>query len=207
MMTRSKYRSEFTRSSALKAVRLGLLRFAPVSKPFPGRHGAKPVEFLVDSRAAAANLPLREVIVAELLQTLDYFEAIEVVVGVSRSGVIWGCLAAWSKNLPFAVVLPEGPRKSGLQRAVEGEIWGKTIVLIDNFVRTGNSLDAAAHYAGLAGGRVVGATVLVGKSRTTSPVPVTPVWTLAEVMSASLELGLIDAETHERILVNENEHN
>lgn len=203
-MNQHNYRSDYHRRSAFEAVSRGLLRFAPPGETFPGRKGSKPVEFLVDSRAAGSNLALRGLIVEGLGNALKKFEPLEVIAGVSRSGVVWGCLVAWLKSLPFVVVLPEGPRASGLQRAVEGDVTDRSIVLIDNFVRSGSSLAAAAHYARLAGAHVAGAAVLVGKPLTTCLVPLVPVWTLTEVISASLELGLINAERHERIL-NENE--
>jgi orotate phosphoribosyltransferase len=175
--------------SAFRAVQLGLMRFARPDQPFFGRTG-QPRQYVIDSRGAGTNLALRTFIVEQFSERLRDLPQIEVVVGVAKSGIAWGAWLAWDAALPFATVLPDGPREAGLQRAVEGEVAGKRAVLIDNWVRSGDSLNKATRWIEAAGGAVAG-TLAIARHPSSPPIPeLRALWTLEELLDASQKLGL-----------------
>jgi orotate phosphoribosyltransferase len=145
---------------ARRAVALGLLRLAPEGQPFPGRRGGLPMPALIDVRAIAANLPLRALVIGALLDALSEYPSDAVIGGLSRGGLVLGGQLAVVAGRPFVAVLPEGARASGLQRAVEGDVNNRDVVLFDNVVTTGASLRAAAAHVVDAGGIVAGALVV-----------------------------------------------
>lgn len=184
---------------AVNATRLGLLRVAPLGLEFPGRQGGPQSPAIIDVRGAAANLPLRTLVVSRLATAvLDYpFDA--VIAGVSRGGLVLGAMLALLTGRPFVAVLPEGPRASGLKRAVEGDVSGQKVVLFDNVLTTGGSLRDAANQILAAGGQVVGAMVVARYgSLPQLRFPVSSLTSLAELVIAAHELGnLTDAQRNE----------
>src|SRR4051812_40405454 len=125
-------------------VELGLLAISPEDRPFRGRKGGPPSEVLIDVRGAASNVPLRSVLFGALMNELATFCLDASIGGVSRGGFVFGSPLAWVSGRPFVGVLPDGPRDSGLQRAVEGVVINRKVVLIDNVLTGGGSLRAAA---------------------------------------------------------------
>lgn len=187
------------RGAAAEAVRLGMIKFAPPGNPFPGRRGGESHDFLIDTRGAGTNIALRTLIVGALRLRLFEFVAIEVIAGVAKSGITWGSWLAWEEGLRYATVVPDGPRASGMKRAVEGDVAGKRIILIDNFTLSGDSIAKAAQQAELAGAQVCGALVVVKHPRASSRLPLLSAWDLLDLLDASVEAGLIDARTRQRI--------
>jgi len=145
---------------ARRAVDLGILRVAPAGQEFPGRRGGPPAKALMDVRAVASNAPLQTLIIGALLHALGDFPAGAVLGGLSRGGLVLGAQLALVARRSFVAVLPEGPRASGLQRAVEGDVTDRDVVLFDNVLNSGASLRDAAAHVERAGGRVAGALVV-----------------------------------------------
>lgn len=193
---------------AKECVERGLLVFSPEGRPFPGRKGGGPSEVLMDLRGAASVLPLRGILLEALAADVAGYPAEVSIGGVKSGGYVFGAMLALMSGRPFVGVLPDGPRSSGLQRAVEGEVCSRPVLLVDNVVTCGKSLfDAAGHVAD-AGGTVAGALV-IGFYDTPPrlPFPVTGLFTLADLVSAAREVGLIDTARHDRILRKPNETN
>lgn len=166
------------------AVQAGLLVFPPNGGTFPGR-GVEPLRFLVDSRGAGANLPLRAMIVEGLCAAAAKSPAFDVVGGVAKAGTIWAAWLAWMEAKPLATVILDGPRSSGLQRQVEGDVAGKRVLLVDNWIRSGVSIDKAADIVAKAGGDPVG---VVAIARTGAPpigLPLQAVWDVEELLAAA----------------------
>lgn len=170
------------------AVALGVLRVAqPLGARFPGRNGAPGMPYIADVRGAPANLDLRRLIVGEMVDRFrENFENAEMVVGLAKAGIAWGMLLAWELKLPAGVVHLDGPRKSGLQRQVEGSVAGRQIVLIDNLTKSHASLIAAAQLVEAQGGVVVGAMTVVGLEAGPAPFRVVPLCTEADLESEGL---------------------
>lgn len=183
------------KSSAKLAVTLGILRFAAIGSTFPGRNSAEGTRVIADVRGALSNVPLRELIVDGLSAILNRIHPeADVIAGVSKAGVPWAAMLASRKRKSAAVVNLDGPRASGLRRSVEGEVRDRHIVLVDNIVRTGASLEIASRVISEAGGKVIAATTVVG-----DPIrlgfTVHSVWSPRELLEASYANGQIDQTT------------
>lgn len=173
---------------AEQAVTLGLLRVAqPVGARFPGRNGPPGMPYVADVRGAPANLDLRRVIVDEMMRRFRRdFATADMVVGLAKAGIAWGVLLAWELGLPAGVVHLDGPRKSGLQRQVEGSVAGCRVVMIDNLTRTQSSLIEAARIIEAEGGAVAGAMTVVGLEAGPAPFRVVSLCTEADLESEGL---------------------
>lgn len=122
---------------------LRLLRY-PEDHAVVNKQGQQMSE-IVDTRGAAADVELRNFVLAELIEQAERHELCGVV-GMATSGILWGALLAHSQGLPYLTVLPEGPRPHGLRRQVEGEIKQGvtgTLLLVDNWIVSGNSVKKA----------------------------------------------------------------
>lgn len=187
-------------ASANAAVLLGLLRFAPAGDVFPGRRGAPGVPVLADVRGSLSNMPLRNLIVDELAAILaTAFPSAEVVAGVAKAGICWAAMLADRTGLPAAVVNLDGPRGSGLQREVEGDVAGRRVVLVDNLIAFGGSLLQAAKIAGSVGGNVIGAMTIIADPGAALDFEIRSLWTQRELIDAAFDVGRIDGETHRRL--------
>lgn len=178
-------------NTAMEAVKLGILRAAPENYTFPGKHGNQK-QHVVDSRGAGTNLRLRTLILSEMQRLLQEIDQHEVIVGIAKSGIMWGSwLALWT-SLPYATVLPDESRKSGLQRSVEGNIEGSRVVLIDNWVRSGQTLQAAARKISAEGGVVAGAILISCPDRAQLLFPgCRVIWSLQELIDAQSQIESI----------------
>lgn len=187
-------------ASANAAVLLGLLKFAPAGQVFPGRRGASGVPVLADVRGALSNVPLRNLIVDELAAVLaTAFPGAEMVAGVAKAGICWAAMLADRIGLPAAVVNLDGPRASGLQREVEGDIAGRRVVLVDNLIGLGGSLQQAAKVTGNGGGHVIGAMTIIADPGASLDFEIRSLWTQRELIDAAFDVGRIDGETHRRL--------
>jgi orotate phosphoribosyltransferase len=173
-----------------EAVRLGLLKIAPTEEGFVTRSGNRKA-YVIDSRGAGTNLPLRRFLVDLLVPRLELFPHVDVVAGVAKSGIVWASWVAWQTRLGYATVLIDGRRQSGMQRDVEGEISGKNVVLVDNWTRSGESLQHAAHVAENAGAQVLGAITIARHGMADLRMPTTSLWQAEELEMAAMSLGLL----------------
>jgi orotate phosphoribosyltransferase len=186
--------------TARTAVRLGLLRFAPPGQSFPGRRGADGISVLADVRGALANTPLRALILDEMAAILlADFAAVEALAGVAKAGIAWAAMLAERSGLPAAVVSLDGPRASGLQREVEGDIAGRRVVLVDNLIGLGGSLDHAASIVTAAGGVVIGGLTVLADPGARLAFPIRSLWTQRELIDAAFDVGRLDGTSHQRL--------
>jgi orotate phosphoribosyltransferase len=186
--------------SAHEAILMDLLRVAPEGQLFPGRHGGPGHRLIVDVRGAISNLRLRHLILGELSLCLTTeFPDSEVIAGMAKAGISWAAMVADRRGMPAAVIHMDGPRASGLQREVEGEIAGRRIVLLDNFVSSGESLCQAAAIATRAGACVIGAITIFTDESPSLPFPVRSLWTERQLIDAAFDVGRIDSPTHRRL--------
>jgi len=176
--------------SAITAVRLGLLKFPAAGTTFPGRSTGGPKKYVIDTRGAGMNPALRRVIVTELLKECGQLPAFDVLGGISKSGTIWAAWAAWASNKPFANILLEGKRESGLQREVEGDVQGLRVLLVDNWARSGNSILKAAEVVSRVGGIPVAALTVVRRDDIGLPFPLSSPWTISQLLDAAHVEGL-----------------
>jgi len=147
--------------------------------------------FQQPARGAGTNLPLRRLIVNEMKNRIGTFGSFDSIAGIAKSGTVWGAWLAWDLNLPFMNVLLEGPRSSGLNREVEGDAQGKRVILVDNWIRTGESIDKAIKTIHNAGAVVTAILVVTRRPEISFQMPTFSVWELTELVKASKELGLI----------------
>lgn len=178
--------------SISNVLRLGLLRFPEEGKTFPGRHGnAK--QYLIDTRGAGTKVDLRSAIVKRLQMRLAEIrtatKSVDVIAGLSKSGTIWGAWLAWQEGLPFANVLSE-PRSAGLQRQVEGDVQSRSVVLVDNWSRTGTSVNTACSAVSSCGGSVVAILTIVSHPSVSVAAPLYSGWQLRELLDGAVDLGL-----------------
>ena len=187
-------------ASARHAVLLDLLRFPSNGTLFPGRRGGPGVPVIVDVRGALSKPPLRQLILEEMAFPLTARVAeAEVIAGVAHAGVSWAAMLAQRMGMPAAIVNLDGPRSSGLQREVEGDVDGRNLVLIDNLIARGGSLRLAAEVASRAGARVVGAMTVVADPGAILTFPVHSLWSQRELIDAAFDVDRIDRATHRRL--------
>jgi orotate phosphoribosyltransferase len=189
------------KDAARIAVQNDLLVISAAKARFPGRKGSEGVDVIVDVRSSAANLPLRTFLLGSLQQELLRFKPDSLIAGISRGGVMLGAQLALIAGRGYATVLPEGPRPSGLQRAVEGKVRDKTVILFDNVVSTGGSVKDAVAQIERAGGAVEAAIVIANYG----PVPrfdfpFVSLFSVRELVNAAYESGLISTTRHKTIL-------
>lgn len=173
-----------------EALAQGIMRFPRDGEVIIGRRGI-PKKYLLDVRGAGTNLELRQLIVTELIKKLGLFSGFSTVGGVAKSGTMWGAWVAWQMQKPFANILPEA-RSSGLKRDVEGEVEGRDVILIDNWVRTGDSMRKAIETCQGNGGRVVGVAGIASAEGVDFSIPFVTIWKINELLEAALQLGLIN---------------
>ena len=171
-------------STAHAAIEAGLLVFPPIGQTFPGR-GSAPLAFVVDSRGAGTNLTLRRLIVTGLAAAAHDAPTFDVIAGVAKAGTSWAAWLAWEGQWPCANVLTEGPRASGLQRQIEGGVAGARVLLVDNCIRSGESMRKAVAIVRHAGGQPVAALSIVRTGKPDVGVPVLAVWELGELIAAA----------------------
>ena len=180
-------------------VALGLLRVAqPTGARFPGRNGAPDTPYVADVRGALANIDLRRLIVGEMAYRVGQdFENVEMVTGLAKAGIAWATLLARELNLPAGIVHLDGPRKSGLQRRIEGSVDGRRVLMIDNLTRTQSSLVDAARIIEGEGGEIAGALAVVnvvGPECVPSWFPVSALCTDAELEEEGLRQDVLRPE-------------
>lgn len=186
-------------SKTRKALELGLLRFPPAGEFFPARGGGRKL-FLTDTRGAGVKLALRKLIVEEMRERLSAFNSFDVVGGLAKSGTMWGAWLSWICELPFANVLLSGPRASGLQREVEGDVTGKRVLLIDNWIQSGSTIRKGQDVIQRAGGTAEGVLVIVRFKKGDLGIPVEAIWELEELLNAAVDEGSLSRETRDNIL-------
>ncbi len=182
-----------------RAIELGLLQVLPHAS-FPGRNGNQGRPYLADVRGAIASRELRRIIVSELQGLMsERFPTCEAVVGIAKGGIAWAALLGWVTDLPTATLLLEGPRKSGRGRQIEGDIAGKACVIIDNVVRSGKSIDDAAHVLKSHGITNLGCLTIVNDG---PPKPsIHAVWSMGDLLTAAHEMGRIDTATLQECVI------
>ncbi|MCB1088041.1 MAG: hypothetical protein KDM63_13405 [Verrucomicrobiae bacterium] len=188
-------------TNARAAVRLGLLRFPPNGTGFPGRKGRPPKPYVVDARGAGALPGLRRLIVDALKHRISNFGGIEAVAGLATSGMIWGALVAEACGLPYATIRLDGPRPSGLRREIEGEIRGLRTILVDNWIRSGESLVQAALIARREEVDVAGTLVISGRIPEDFALPILTAFPLGDLERAAVAEGRLDPA-----LIQSNQH-
>lgn len=180
-------------NSAEDAVRQGLLAIAPEGQFFPSRSG-NPRNYVVDARGAGSNLRLRESIVEALNERLASIPDVQMIGGIAKSGIVWGAWLAWRAALPYASILLDGKRASGLQRETEGDVSGKQVVLIDNWVRTGSSIEKAAEVVRRNGGFVADVIVITNHDEPElSGIRLHSCWSLDVLFQAARTVGVVPA--------------
>jgi orotate phosphoribosyltransferase len=119
------------------------------------------------------------------------FGAADMVVGIAKAGISWGTLLAWELGLPAGIVHLDGPRKSGLQRQIEGAVVGRKVVLIDNLTRSHSSLISAARLVEAEGGRIAGAMTVVGLETGPAPFRVSTLCSESDLEREGLRQGML----------------
>lgn len=191
--------------TAFTAIDLGFLRFPAHGSTFPNREGGKPMLYALDSRGAIANLPLRNLITGELIDRISSINQVEALAGLSKSGVPWAAIAADRLQLPLSVVHLSGPRTSGLQRQIEGDVAGKRAIVVDNFTKTGKSLIQSADLLEAAGANVVGFLTIAAAKPGVLGKPLYAVWTLDQLLTAAVSRNVITPAHLQQILSEENQ--
>ena len=172
-----------------EVVSQGLLRFPPAGTTFPGRRGGGK-DYVLDTRGAGTNLELRRLIVSALQTQAESCPPFHVVVGLAKSGTTWAAWLAWAMEIPFANVLLDGKRTSGLQREVEGDVAGKRILLIDNWTNSGDSIRKASEVVKRAGGTPVAALTIARNSDLDLGLPFRSVWEIEDLLAVAEREGL-----------------
>lgn len=175
---------------AIKAVELGLLKIPSSENPFTSRSG-EAKKYLIDARGAGSNLELRKIIISEMLHKISNLNNYQVICGIAKSGIMWGSWLSWELNLPYATVLIDGPRLSGMKRQIEGEVSNKDIILVDNWIRDGISIKSAAEIILGCGGKIIGGVVITRTKKIDFDFDVFSVWELEELFDAARKLKVV----------------
>ena len=115
---------------------------------------------VVDSRGSGTNRPLRRLIVQGMIMNVEALGG-DLVAGVANSGTLWAGLVGYCAGLDFCNVRIDGPRRAGFRREIEPDgVAGRRVVLVDNYVRSGESLQKAEEILIRHGAEVVGMAVI-----------------------------------------------
>jgi orotate phosphoribosyltransferase len=127
-------------------------------------------------------------------------KSFERVAGIPVAGIPFASLIAYDLKKPF-LYIRKGARRHGRERRIEGIIApGNRILLVDDLVTTGLSLQSAAKTIVAEGGLVTDAVVLLdrqegGKERLAkSGINVHALVSITEIANTLHELGTIDEE-------------
>jgi orotate phosphoribosyltransferase len=133
-------------------------------------------------------------------------KSFERVAGIPVAGIPFAALIAYDMGKPFLYVR-KGVRRHGRERRIEGVIApGDRVLLVDDLVTTGLSLQKAARAVVAEGGLVRDAVVLLdrqegGRERLAkSGVTVHALLDITEIANTLCELGTIDEEQLRTIL-------
>lgn len=178
----------------LTAARQGLIKFS-AQQSFANRNRPGGRSFLVDSRGSGTNLTLRRMIINALTEGLFTLPECGVIGGVANSGTQWAGILSHKFNMPFANILKE-PRKSGMKRQVEGDIYGKKVVLVDDWMDTGGSILTAVETVKAHGGIPVGILLIAGDEAAQHDFEIPYVFAIStkSLIEAAAELQLIPEE-------------
>jgi orotate phosphoribosyltransferase len=128
------------------------------------------------------------------------------IVGIPVAGIPFAALTAYDFGKPF-LYTRKGIRLHGRQRRIEGVLApGDRVLLIDDLITTGLSLEKAARAITAEGGIVVDAAVLIdrqegGRKRLEKRgVKLHALLSISEIASTLAELGTIDEEQKKTIL-------
>jgi orotate phosphoribosyltransferase len=128
------------------------------------------------------------------------------IVGIPVTGIPFAALAAYDLGKPF-LYTRKGIRLHGRQRRIEGVLApGDRVLLIDDLITTGLSLEKAARAITAEGGIVADAAVLIdrqegGRKRLEKRgIKLHVLLSISEIASTLAELGTIDEEQKKTIL-------
>ena len=143
---------------------------------------------------------------ARFVRTEIGTDNVDRIAGLPVAGIPFASVVAFSLKKPFLYVR-KGARRHGRERRIEGIIApGNRILLIDDLVTTGLSLQKAAKAITAEGGVVVDAIVLIdrqegGKEKLQkSGIRLHALLSITEIVSKLHELGTIDEEQLRTIL-------
>ena len=130
----------------------------------------------------------------------------ERIVGIPVAGIPFAALAAYDFGKPF-LYTRKGIRLHGRQRKIEGVLApGDHVLLIDDLITTGLSLEKAARVITSEGGIVADATVLIdrqegGRKRLEKRgIKLHALLNISEIATTLAELGTIDEDQKKTIL-------
>jgi orotate phosphoribosyltransferase len=128
------------------------------------------------------------------------------IVGIPVAGIPFAAIVAYEIGKPF-LYTRKGVRLHGRQRRIEGVLApGNRILLIDDLITTGLSLEKAAKALTAEGGIVTDAAVLIdrqegGRERLESrSIKLHALLSISEIVNTLAELGTIDEEQEKTIL-------
>jgi orotate phosphoribosyltransferase len=98
--------------------------------------------YYIDLRQLYSYPELRSRVVEELIERFEILKSSDVVVGIATSGLALSAFIAAKLNKPLAYVRIER-KEHGSRSLVEGNVSGKTVVIVDDVATTGGSLEHA----------------------------------------------------------------
>jgi orotate phosphoribosyltransferase len=98
--------------------------------------------YYIDLRQLYSYPELRSRVVEELIERFEILRSSDVVVGIATSGLALAAFIAAKLNKPLAYVRIER-KEHGSRSLVEGNVSGKTVVIVDDVATTGGSLEHA----------------------------------------------------------------
>jgi orotate phosphoribosyltransferase len=181
------------------AAKLGLIKFSE-DIAFKNRKTLGGRAFLIDSRGSGANTRLRGLLIKALQETLHTMPSFDMLGGVANSGTPWAATLAYKLNLPFCNILKEA-RLSGMQRQIEGDVTGKKVILIDNWINTGESILHAADVIRKHGGDPVGILAIASENRPMLGLPLAYAVEINLLIAAAYDLNLIPASLQQTLSI------
>jgi|UniRef100_A0A7J3Z8U4 orotate phosphoribosyltransferase len=98
--------------------------------------------YYIDLRQLYSYPELRSRVVEELIERFEILKSSDVVVGIATSGLALAAFIAAKLNKPLAYVRIER-KEHGSRSLIEGNVSGKTVVIVDDVATTGGSLEHA----------------------------------------------------------------
>ncbi|MCC6045165.1 MAG: orotate phosphoribosyltransferase [Ignisphaera sp.] len=161
--------------------------------------------YYIDLRQLYSYPELRNRVVRELIERFEVIRYSDVIVGIATGGLALAAFIAAKLDKPLAYVRIER-KEHGTKSLVEGNVIGKRVVIIDDVVTTGGSVEQAVMVLRTSGATPLAAVTIVDREQgarhrlKSIGVELYSLITSREIFEALYSTGLLSAKEYEEII-------
>jgi len=161
--------------------------------------------YYIDLRQLYSYPELRNRVVRELIERFEVIRYSDVIVGIATGGLALAAFIAAKLDKPLSYVRIER-KEHGTKSLVEGNVIGKRVVIIDDVVTTGGSVEQAVMVLRTSGATPLAAVTIVDREQgarhrlKSIGVELYSLITSREIFEALYSTGLLSAKEYEEII-------